>query len=379
MKNPPMSRVKVGSLVFRRATFLLLLTTLGTASCGQEAEVAEERLRPVRWMEVLSSGGERERTFSGVARAGLQTQLSFSVAGTVSQVTVQVGDSLRAGQSVASLDPSDYQLQVADAEAAFGRAEAESRNASSNYERIQRLYENGNASLSQLEGARTGSEAAAAAVESARSRLDLARSRVADTRLSAPVDGVVESVVVEANENVRAGQTVAVLASGARAEVEVGIPEALITGISVGQAVTVGIDALAGASFPARVVEVGVRTDARLNTFPVTVQLQDEANQIRAGMAADVSFNFGSVDGAPQIIVPLAAVGADTEGRFVFVLEDQGGGSAVVHRTGVTVGEPRQEGLEILGGLEDGQRIVTAGVSRISDGQRVAAPAEGAP
>jgi len=356
---------------------LVALIAVGATGCGSDEPEAQSAPRPVRYTEVLSASGARERTFSGLARAGVESNLSFKVAGTVQRVAVSPGDSVRAGQLIAELDASDYQLQLQDAQAALTRAEAQERNASSNYDRVQALYENNNASRNDLDAARTAHESAVAATRSAQARVELARSQVADTRLVAPVSGAVPSVAIETNENVRAGQVVAVLTSGSRMEVELGVPEMLIARVATGSAVVITFDALPGRTFNGRVTEVGIATSDRLNTFPVTARLDQPDPAIRAGMAAEVRLNFESGSADPRFFLPAAAVGEDREGRFVFVLEHTTGDRGTVHRTPVTVGELTTDGIEILSGLTDGDLVVIAGVSRIHDGQEVRVPTTG--
>lgn len=311
------------------------------------------------------------RTFSGVAEAGVESGLSFRVPGTVRRLAVAVGDSVTAGSLIAELDPVDYQLQVQDAEAALRRAQAESRNADANYDRIRALYENNNASLSDLDVARTAAEASAEAVASAQNRLELARRQLGFTRLRAPQGGAIAAVPGEVNENVGAGQVVAVLTSGSELKVRVAVPEVVITQVREGSRVTVKFDAVPGREFGAQVTEVGVTATRLGTTFPVSVRLDEADPAVRPGMAAEVAFRFTSTGGRDLIIVPPVAVGEDRSGRFVFVVEPADSGLGIVHRRSVTVGELTGDGLEILSGLSDGDRVVTAGVSRIQDGLRV--------
>ena len=89
-------------------------------------------------------------------------------------------------------------------------------------------------------------------------------------------------------------------------------------------------------------------------------------------MAAEVDFFFtleGSLDAS--ILVPPHAVGEDDSGKFVFVIEDAEGGIGTIRRQTVSVGQLLNGGLAILSGLKDGQLIVTAGVTKIRDGQKV--------
>ena len=227
---------------------------------------------------------------------------------------------------------------------------AAERKAEADYERVRGLYENENAAKSELDAARAQAESTGAQVEAGRQRVERTRRQLGYTRLTAPVAGAIAAVRVEENENVQAGQTVALLTSGTYPEVEVAMPEVLISQVIPGSRVDVALDALPGDVLPAVVTEVGVATVGGSATFPVVVRLEG---------------------GEDRVFVPPLAVGEDRDGRFVFVLEAGEGDLATARRRDVEVGELTPDGLEILGGLADGELLVTAGVRRIEDGQRV--------
>jgi multidrug efflux system membrane fusion protein len=352
------------------ALFAALLS-LTWAACRDGEEELAPVVRPVRTIQVFSSGASRVRRFSGVASSDVESRLSFRVPGTVRRVAVVVGDSVHDGQLIAELDPTDYQLELERARASLRQAEAEARNAESNYERVRRLWENNNAALSDLENARAGSESAEAAVQSLQNQVSLAVQQLGYTRLTAPAAGAIADVPVEVNENVQAGQQVALLTAGATPNVDVAIPEVLIGGVHQGESVSIVFDAIPGRTFGGRVIEVGVAAMNRGAAFPVTVRLDTSDQEIRSGMAAEVSFTFAATGHAERIEVPPIAVSEDTDGRFVFVVEPVEGGFGNAHRRGVEVGELTTQGLEITSGLTDGDLVVIAGVSQIEDGQRV--------
>lgn len=347
------------------------LALLLLISCSRKQDEAAELIRPVRYERVFATGGMRIRTFSGTAQAGLESKLSFKVPGTVERVTAKVGDEVEKGQVLARLDDSDYRLQVEEAEAALAQAQAQHRNAKSIYERTQALYERRNASKQDLDGARAAYESAAAQVQSIGKRLELAGLRAGYTRLTAPFDGAVAAVRVEENENVATGTPVIVLNAGGRPEVDISVPEALIAQVKAGSAVTVNFDAVPGKTFEATVTEVGVAPTGFATTFPVTVRLNRPAGEVRPGIVAEVAFRFETAGTQERVVVPLEAVGEDREGRFVFIVEPAGDGLGLARRRMVTVGELTSEGLEILDGVEEGELVITAGVSFIVDGQKV--------
>lgn len=350
---------------------LVAVLLLPLAGCGGEAEETAPVIRPVRYQEVIATGGRRERTFSGTARAGQESELSFRVGGSVAEVAVSVGENVRQGDLMARLDPTDYDLQVQQAAASLAQAMAAERKAQADYDRVRGLYENQNAAKSDLDAARAQSESTTAQVEAARQGVARARRQLSYTRLIAPVDGAIAAVRVEENENVQPGQAVALLTSGSRPEVEVSMPEVLISQVTPGSRVDIAFDALPGDVLPGVVTEVGVAVTGTSSTYPVTVRLEKGDDAIRSGMAASVTFRFEPEGGTDRIFVPSVSVGEDREGRYVFVLEPGEGGMATTRRRGVEVGDLTPEGLEIKDGLTDGELIATAGVRRIHDGQSV--------
>ena len=127
------------------------------------------------------------------------------------------------------------------------------------------------------------------------------------------------------------------------------------------------------ARIPARggMTEVGVAATELVTTFPVTVRLDAADENIRSGMAVEVGFRFEAAGGRNVIVVPPVAVGEDQDGRFVYTVAPADSGYGFVQRRAVTVGELTSDGFEILEGLANEDRVITAGMSQITDGLRV--------
>lgn len=341
------------------------------AGCEPEPPAApDERIRPVRHAVVAAGGGAVTRTFSGAAQADVEAQLSFRVGGALHARPVEVGDTVAEGALLAELDARDYVVRVREAEAQLSNARAGLRNAEASYARVRTLYENDNVALSELDAARAAAESAAAQVSIAEQNLADARLKLSYTRLTAPARCDVAETFVKENENVAPGQPIVRLSCGGCPEVKVSVPETQIRDVRLGAAVTVHFAALSGQQFEARVSEVGVATTSSATAFPVVVQLDGACKQVRPGMAADVEFRFDAQPAA-AVRVPVVAVGEDRDGRYVYVLERVDEERWRAHRRAVETGEPQAEGLPITAGLEAGERIVTAGVRRISDGMTV--------
>ncbi len=351
---------------------VVFMATLILPSC-KEKEQTQEIIRPVSYIQVFSTGGSRIRTFPGVAQAGTESRLSFKVAGTVKRVAVGVGDRVQEGQIIAELDPYDYQLKVQQARASLLQAEAQARNADSAYDRTRSLYENKSASKQDLDAARMAYESANAMVQASQKQLEQALLHLSYTKITAPENGAIAEVNCEVNENVQAGMPLFLLTAGLQLEVKVSIPEILISQIEENKEVSVKFDAIPDKEFQANVSEVGIRSTTLATTFPVIILLKQTDPDIRSGMAASVSIRFESKDERVRFIVPSEAVGEDREGRFVFLvdLQPEQEGYGIIRRKPVVIGELTSEGIEVFEGLADGDRVVTAGISYIVDGQKV--------
>jgi RND family efflux transporter MFP subunit len=358
-------------------TFSLLLAAIsaaGLSGCpGEAPKPPKEVIRPVRTIKVFSLGGDRPRRFSGVTQAGMESKLSFKVAGTVQAKRVKVGQAVKKDQLLAELDDKDLRLEVQRAQASHAQARAQMVNARAAYDRTRKLYETQNASKSDLDSARAGAASSRANVAAAAKQIELARSRLTYAKLRSPTDGVISMVAVEVNEHVKSGKAVvAITAKAALPEVKVAVPEVYIAMIKPKDRVKVFIDALKGKELDARVTEVGVASETVGSTYPVVVSIPEPTPEIRPGMAAEVAFKLGGPGGQERFVVPPVAVSQDKQGRYVYVAQaTQPAGHAVVKRRAVEIGELSSRGLEVKKGLKDGDLLITAGASQIRDGLRV--------
>jgi len=344
-------------------------------ACDRAGPPEDPRLRPVRFIMVSDESGARDRSFSGTLKSTRESRLSFKVPGTVMEVPVEIGQRLGAGELIARLDAATYSLQVQQAQARLVEAQANERNAAATYDRTKGLYANNNASRNDLDAARAQAESAEAQVGSASKALEIARLNESYTRLRADTDCSIASIDIEVNENVSAGQQVAVVSCGDEFEIEIDVPESLIGSIDDYTPVQVTFGAIADRRFSGEVTEVAVASVGSSATFPVVVKIAESHPQLRSGLAADVIFQFDTLAATGSVVLPVAAVIRDPVGTFVYVaMPTEVAGQALISRKPVTLGELTQSGIEILDGLSTGDRVVTAGLSVIRDGQRVLIP-----
>jgi len=346
--------------------------TVALSGCDKpEQQVQVERLRPVATLTTVYGAQQRYYEFSGVAKAGLTSRLSFRIAGKVQTLNVAVGDKVKKGQLIATLNPSDYQLELQQSQAALSQAKAEARNALANYGRIKSLYETETASRTELDSAQAGSEAASALVRQAQNALALAEQRLGYTRLVNQENNcLVANSEVESGENVSAGSTVVIVNCGNTTKVETVVSETFISRVKHGDEVFVQFNAFAGQKFKAVVTEVGV--DAKGTAYPVTVALAKSETPILPGMAAIVFFKVELGNGGGEsVYLPMHVIQAEREHTFVYVVNDNGDGSASLVKTAITIGPFTGGELLVMSGLEVGQVVVAKGVRQLYDGMRV--------
>lgn len=349
---------------------LLLFMAAPACTDSRKAEAPPE-IRPVRYETLETRNLSETRTFTGQARPATEIRLGFRIAGQILELPVKMGDAVEAGQVIARLDDKDDRLTLTELEALLENARAQRDAAAASLERVRSLYAKNNVSLSDYEAAKSRHAAAAADYEATFQRLALQKSRLSYAVLLSPAQGRIARVEVETNENVQAGATVATLSTGDAILVRAGIPEAHIGGIHPGDPVEVRFSSLQNASFSAKVYEVSYVSDAQA-TYPVSVRLDAPDARIRPGMPAELTFHLSGEEKRNRILVPVSAILEDPEGRFVWVLTDgQEKDLGRVVRRSVTLGALIGDRFEVTEGLKPGEKIVTAGVSRLTEGMTV--------
>ncbi|MDH3244871.1 MAG: efflux RND transporter periplasmic adaptor subunit [Saprospiraceae bacterium] len=348
----------------------ITLAVLLSISCGDNPEVQEEVVRPVRYTKIESLTGGDTRVFTGLAQPGVESKLSFKVPGTIATLNAKIGQEVQKGSIIAILDDSDYLLQYEEADAAVKNADAFEKSTKSNYERISILYENQNVSLAEFESAKASFNSAKAQEKAVKQRRKLAEAQLSYTRLRSPIAGVISEVRIEENENIQAGQLVVIVTSDEQLEVEVSVPDLYISEIELGDEVEVVFSAFRDDKYRGQVTEVGFAAGFQ-TTYPVILTLTKSDTKVRPGMSAEVLFKLGSKQAEPKIYVPGSSVGEDRDGRFVYSVAKTEQGYGTVLRKPVVVGDVSEGGVEIIEGVSNGDLIVTAGVSKISEGIKV--------
>ena len=318
-----------------------------------------------------------------VTRGPVSTQLSLTgtlqpletrtvaqpAAGRATEVPVQVGDAVVAGQVVARFDPIVQRAEVARAEARVVAAEADAFRAELLLLRLQQqLPETGDDADDALSMAQVRLATASAELDARTAAYRVARRQLGDRVVRAPLAGVVLSRKVEAGDTVGAGAALLVIGSSARKLRVLGeAPETVLADVKAGQRATFTVPAFPGRLFEARVSQIGLLTGpAGARRFPVVLDADNPTGALAFGMTAAVELETGGA--GPVFRVPLAAlayspVPSRDSGEQVIWMGDPRGGALV--RTAVEVGATDGVHAEVRGaGLAEGAMVA------VGDGRR---------
>lgn len=284
---------------------------------------------------------------------GNQTvRLGFMVGGKINYIAAAEGQAVSRGQLVASLDPVNYSL-------AKDMADVQVKQVTDEYNRLKIMHDRN--SISESDFKKVGF-----ALEQAQTQQKQQAQNLAYTKLYSPISGVLLKKMAEVGEITGVGNPVLVIADISTVKVNAYIPESEIQKIKLGQPATVQIGAL-DTSFNGKIVEVGSAADPNSRAFTIKIGLQNTRLRIRPGMIAEVRLPMQQ--NKSLLAVPAEAVLHDTDDQtYVFVADTQ---QHKAFKRKVTLGQLAENRVEITSGLTAGERVVTGGQQKLTDGAAI--------
>lgn len=344
---------------------MVALALLALGACSEAPEEKPEEVRAVRVLTVGAQDAVRTLEYAGEVRARHETRLAFRVGGKLVERRVDVGNTVRAGQPVARLDPADLGLAAASAEAQVASLQAEREFAQAELKRYRELLDKKFISQAEYDRRASVFATAQARLEAARVQLRQASNQVAYATLLADTPGVVTGVEAEAGQVVSAGQTVLRLARPGDKEVLFAVPEAERTLVQEAGEFTVALNAQPGKTWPARLRELSPAADPVTRTYAARVTIAGSPAEIALGMSARVSITASGA--GTQLELPLAALHSRDDTPQVYVVEPEGTVRAQAVKTAGVSGDR----VVIAAGLAPGDVVVAAGAQLLRPGQRV--------
>jgi multidrug efflux system membrane fusion protein len=340
---------------------------MALAACHKAPE-AEPPARAVRTVVVNDTGGSLSREFAADIRARTESRLGFRVAGKVSRRLVELGQTVRAGQILAELDPNDLRLGQDAARAGLSAAEANLAQASADLKRFTELKAQGFISEAELDRHLTASKTAEASLRQARAQSGVQSNQAGYAALTADASGVITSVDLEPGQVVNAGTPVLTLAHDGPRDVVFAVPEDLAQRVRplIGKAGGVQVRRWGTTDWlPATVREVAAATDPVTRTYQVKADVGRTGFELGQTATVMMSAPLRVPNG---VRVPLHAL-AERDGRsVVWVLDPK---SMTVQPVPVITGDVSGNMVLVAKGVTPGQELVTAGVHVLGPGQKV--------
>ena len=339
-----------------RIIYVFVLPLILLSACGKDSPPPTTTVRPAATIVVGDTDDAQSHLYSGEVRARYETVLGFRIGGKLMARNVEVGERVRPRQVLARLDPADSGLQESAASAQYRLAEDELK-------RYRELRDKGFVSQSALDAKETAFEAAAA-------QAGLAGNQLAYTELTADHAGVIAAILAEAGQVVSAGQPVFRLAREGEREVAIDIPESRLASIKVGMPAAIQIGAAGGPmqTIAGRVREINPVADAASRTYAARVAFKSADASVALGMTARVRINeTRKAKGKQGYRVPLTAIFQQGEQAALWVVA----ADHSVSLRPVKVAAYLDEGALISGGIKAGERIVSAGVHKLTAGEQI--------
>lgn len=319
---------------------------LASVACGSKSapqtEVVEVAKPKVTTTTAHLEQVEMQSTFTGNVEGFAVNNITPQQARRIKRLLVDVGDRVAAGQKVAEMDNSS-----------LAQAKAQYENQKAAFERADELYKFGGESKANWEATKTAYEVSKLTYE----------NLLENTTLISPVAGVVTARNYDNGDMVGA-MPIFVVQKINPVKIMIHASESLYSYLKKGMTVEVELDALPERQFKGRISRITPAIDAATRTFEVEVTVANDREEIKPGMYARVTMNYGK---RPNIVVPDRAIvkqlGAGT--RFIYVYTQQG----TIEFRKVELGRRLNDRYEVLSGLNDGEEIVITGQAGVKNGQ----------
>lgn len=393
---------------------LLLLTLsglLGACTSAGSKDTSSAAAAPASPAVAVESARiesrELQRTVEAIGTLDPNEEVTVSnqVEGLVSKVLVDLGDFVKAGQLLATLDTTELDLTVRQQTAALQQemarigitepstnideaatsqvkqAEASLSEARSRLDRTKRLTDEGVLSKQQLDEQQAKFEVADATVKLAResvrnikatvaarkAALDFAQKKLADARITAPMSGLVKERLVSEGTYLKANSPVVILVQSSPLRLRVDVPESAMESIHAGRAVQFTVDSLPLKKFEGRISRLSPSVNQQSRTLKLEAIVDNSTGTLKPGLFARVSILTGKIDKA--LVAPPGALFTVAGLEKLFVIE-----SGKVSERIVRTGARGSDYVEIVEGVKEGDVIATSNLGNLQQGREVATP-----
>jgi RND family efflux transporter MFP subunit len=320
---------------------------------------------PVSYTEVKEYPLRRSVQLPGSVEAVKVSTVASEIAGMVVEFSAREGAAVTKGQPLARLRRENHQLSLTSAEAQLQEDEARHKLAERNLERTRELFGSKDVSQKQLDDAQFELNAWQGRVDKQRAEIAKIKDELDRHTIVAPFGGVVVKEFTELGQWLAEGGPVVELMSLDEMDVVAEVPERYFNSLKPRARTQVIFEALSGLRVDGRVSAIIPRADPQARTFRAKIRIPNPGNRIGAGMLAQISLPEGEPYRA--VVVPKDAIVTRGPQKLIYLVN----GDNKIAEVPVQVGAGVGAWIEVQGGVQAGQKVVTRGNERLMNGQAV--------
>lgn len=347
----------------------LFVIALLAASCGGEDKKAVADTSPAVAVEVKTVSEDNSSPFltvSGKVEAIESADISTRMMGYVDKIYVQVGDKVRNGQLLISVNNADVSAKLAQVNAGIVEATAAFTNAEKDYNRFTVLFQENSATQKELDDITANYNMAKARLESAKQMKNEVNAQLSYANIRAPFNGVVTNKFIDAGDMANPGVPLLEVESPGKYQVLAMVPESEILEIKKDSEVTIEIKAL-NETLPGKVTEVSTSAKNTGGQYLVKVILNKTNAQIRSGMYATVQFPVARKTTSSAVMIPVNAIVNNGQLTGVYTVSQSNTALLRWLRLGRTFGDK----VEVLSGLSPDEQYIVSSEGRLYNGVRI--------
>ncbi|HEY4031192.1 MAG TPA: efflux RND transporter periplasmic adaptor subunit [Caulobacteraceae bacterium] len=365
----------IGLIALAVAVLLVAVGLIGRATAGAKLKTwTNEQSTPTVALARVTGAANGVLTLPGQVEAFNAAAVNARVSGYLKTWSVDIGDRVKAGQTLAVLDAPELSQQLEQAKADLVTAQANARLAESTNQRWQQLLKDEAASKQDAEEKTGDYESKTALVAAAKANVGRLAETYGFTRITAPFDGVVTARNAQLGQLVNTGGAGAPplfsVADDSKLRIFVQVPQAYIAQIHVGEMVQLTVPELPGHIFQAALVRTSDAVDRASGTLNAELQIDNKDHVLKPGEYATARFAIAAT--AQSVTIPASAIMFRDQGPTVGVIGPDGH----VSLRKVTIARDLGTAIEIGSGLTMTDQVVDNPTDTLTDGQqvRIAAP-----
>lgn len=329
----------------------IIISALAAGGCGRKTDAVTSAPEiPVKVTTVQKGSLGEVFVATGALEANQEVTITPKVSGRIAKVHVKMGDYVTANQILVELEPDDYAISLA-------RAEASYKLSKENYERSQKLFAEKIISPQEFERAQTELQINEAAYKQAKNQLD-------DTKIRAPFSGQIGFSDATPGKLVGQGMPLLSVVDLSTVFVTVNLSDSYISQAKIGQTATISLSSFPGETFTGKIAQIAPAADKVSKSFPVKIALDNSSRRFKAGMLAEAKLIFN--EKKDILKVPAEAIIDEIGTKAVYVVEKD-----TARRRIVTPGVTDGRMVEIVSGLAEEEFVVILGQNNLEDGSKV--------